>query len=187
MSVTKADLTEVLKIVRGMAWNRGRGWGMEDELFSVGETAIAQKIHLHDPAKSPFSPWATLVAKRAMMDFLRRHDPQGRRGRERAKMGQQTGIFRSKNGKRCFFERVRLVTDECLQFRGSWDRRDDGPDLRPLLEELRPKHKAAVTGKYLDEKTLLEISVEMGLTESRVCQLVHEGLRDLREIYERAS
>ena len=187
MSVTKEQLNDVLRIVRGMAWKRGRGWGMEDELFSVGETAIAQKIHQYDPDKIPFGPWATLTARRAMQDFLRSQDPQGRRGRERVKSGQESGLFKSKNGRRCFFERVRLVSDECLRFRGSCDRRNEGPDLHLLVKELTPKRRDAVIGKFFDEKTLDQIGSELGLTEGRISQLVQEGLRDLRDIYERAS
>ena len=180
------DLRLLLRTVRAMAWNLGRFWGTHDELFSVGETEIARRLSSYDPAKGDFQMWGVCTAKFAMNSFLRGMDPQGKRWRARLDAGQKPGRFRSKNGRLLYFEHRRLVSDSCLQFIGVHDRRDDGPELHPLIARLKPKQQFAVRHRFFEERELTEIASMMGLSKSRACQLVREGLTELRKLYLRA-
>jgi DNA-directed RNA polymerase specialized sigma subunit len=52
-----------------------------DELFSIGECAVAKVLQKFDPSKGSFSAWAFSHAKWAMQDYMRKIDTVSRRQR----------------------------------------------------------------------------------------------------------
>jgi RNA polymerase sigma factor for flagellar operon FliA len=59
--------------------------------------------------------------------------------------------------------------------------------LGGALEELPPRLRHVLDLYYREERTLREIGVLLGVTESRVCQLHGEAIRKLRALYELAE
>lgn len=52
--------------------------------------------------------------------------------------------------------------------------------LHEAITTLPPRTRHAVRGRYLDERPLRDLAVELGVTESRVSQLCSEGVAALR-------
>lgn len=56
--------------------------------------------------------------------------------------------------------------------------------LDQALRCLSQREEYVVRGHYFEEKQELELAIELGVTESRVCQILAESLSKLRPIYE---
>ena len=59
-------------------------------------------------------------------------------------------------------------------------RRELGGVVAMALETLPPKHRQIIALYYRDERTLREIGLVLGVTESRVCQLHSEAMHRIR-------
>jgi RNA polymerase sigma factor for flagellar operon FliA len=60
-------------------------------------------------------------------------------------------------------------------------------ELDDAIDRLSDRHGAVIRGYYLEERKLLDLAVDFGVTESRVCQIRAEGIRALREALVGAS
>lgn len=59
--------------------------------------------------------------------------------------------------------------------------REGGAYLRDAVDMLPDRQRIAVIGHYLDERTMIEIAAELGVTPSRVSQLCRVGLTHLHD------
>lgn len=172
------------ELVEKLAWQICRGRGPSDQLqnlVSVGQVALWQSGQSFDPSQGT-SRWqhSYLRVRGAMVDELRRLDPVGRHGRQKIKKGGELAPWAAAH---------QVPLDEILmnQIPGN-----DNPELDLLSkDELRAvtKHlrklpenlQYVVRRSYLEGALLAEVAVELGVTESRVCQVRSEAVRKIRE------
>jgi RNA polymerase sigma factor (sigma-70 family) len=55
--------------------------------------------------------------------------------------------------------------------------------LERAITKLSYQEQRAIVGTYLEEKNLLDVGAEMGLSESRVCQVRQAAIRKLRTLF----
>lgn len=176
--------TEHRELVERLARQICRGLGPSDQLqnlVSEGQLALWQSGQSFDPSIGT-TRWqhSYLRVRGAMFDELRRWDPVGRHGRQTVKKGGELAPWAATH---------QVPLDEILmnQIPGN-----DNPELDLLSkDELRgvTKHlrrlpenlQYVVRRTYLEGATLAEVAVELGVTESRVCQVRSEAVRKIRE------
>jgi RNA polymerase sigma factor for flagellar operon FliA len=56
--------------------------------------------------------------------------------------------------------------------------------VKAAVAALAPRMRAVVMGSFFEGRRLIDIAAELGVTESRVCQMKHEALAQLRRLLE---
>ena len=59
---------------------------------------------------------------------------------------------------------------------------EDASELWELVDELSPRQRTVVEMSFLEERTLRDIGEALGVTESRVCQIMKRSLEVLRRL-----
>ncbi|MEK7641321.1 MAG: RNA polymerase sigma factor [Patescibacteria group bacterium] len=59
----------------------------------------------------------------------------------------------------------------------------EGGEMIRLLNHLEPKHREAISMRYLDDMDIQEIAAALGETENNVSVRLHRGLEKIRKIY----
>jgi len=78
-----------------------------------------------------------------------------------------------------------VLPDKHISSHDSYMHAEVSYTLSQLLTRLKPKFATIIRKYFFDGKTLKEISKGFDVTESRISQLMHQGLRHLRRIIER--
>jgi len=60
--------------------------------------------------------------------------------------------------------------------------RMDEMQIHVFMQELSPRHRRVIEGYYFEERTQGQIGEELGVTESRICQLLGEAREQLKEM-----
>ncbi|MDO8466620.1 MAG: sigma-70 family RNA polymerase sigma factor [bacterium] len=58
----------------------------------------------------------------------------------------------------------------------------EGGEMIRLLRKLEPKHRQAISMKYIDDLDIKEIAEVLGETENNITVRIHRGLNQIREI-----
>lgn len=162
-----------------------------DELFSVGQTALAQCAQRHDPSRGLFSYYALTRVRGAMQDYLRALDPTPRRVRQEARriqakdprlitpaerrtLGQVCSVFSVDSEPAGFLDRAH-------PFNGVPDIHKRDPELLlPVLITLDPVYQFVVWQTVVHEHTLTEVGGFLDLTAQRAQQIKKRALELLR-------
>lgn len=152
-------LIEITPYLRSLAVRYHRSTSdVEDAVQDILLTVHTIR-YTYDPAR-PFAPWLTAIAKRRIIDRLRR---QGRfRFRELALEAEHETF---------------AAPDANLQER-AWD----GRALRTAVESLPAGQRQAITMLKLQEMSLKEASERSGMSVASLKVATHRALKSLRKI-----
>jgi len=161
--------------------SRGRGGQTElDALISAGKVALWQSSERWDPSVSPdLWKYAHSRVKGAMLDELRQLDQLSRTAREKIKR-DEVGELQWALLKPCDMDNAINVPSHSNPERECHEgiQRDV---IRAQIEKLPPRLQMIVRMHFLEDEFLADIGRQMGITESRVCQLKGEALRLMRD------
>ena len=150
-----------------------RGLVSMDDLRGAGWIGAIQAVDAWDPSRGvPLLAFSRPRIKGAVSDYLRSIDPLGRGARRSVKAGRTNDPFR---------ERV-PGTDLCARDHGFTDavnRVDYALLLRAV--PLSARHLAILREYYQDDIPMAEIGRIHGCNESRVCQMLGEIRRKMRD------
>ncbi|MCW2601854.1 MAG: polymerase, sigma 28 subunit, SigD/FliA/WhiG [Frankiales bacterium] len=150
-----------------------------EEIRSDAMLGIAKAIAAHDPSKGvPLAAYAYLRARGEVMDGIRSRAPVGRYAHAQ---GRTVDDLLPQQRPPISIELLTSTSDvpdphatEALAHV------DDALTAPWLLEQLNPQQRAAVIGYYWRGLTCKQIGVELGVTESRVSQLLKRAAQVLR-------
>ena len=151
-----------------------------DELVSLGALGWVEARTRFDAARGvPFAGFAAQRIRGAILDGLRASDTLSRGERKRAKADHEPTAPR-------IFSDDALVAAAVTPEAGA-----DGEMMQEeLLEELRAalatlpeRDRYIVQRHFIDEVSLKNIGAELGVTESRICQLVSRAVARLRDCF----
>lgn len=156
-----------------------------DELVAQGNLGLVEARRRYDPSRGvPFAGFAAPRIRGAMIDALRHEDPVTRA--ERARLQRDVDATAS----------VQLVDVERAADQTADDQADAEAQLchsalltevRAALGMLRDRERFVLERHFFGEQSLRSIGEELGVTESRVCQLVGAALGRLRQSLKSAA
>lgn len=198
----------VLKVAKKIARRLPRQVEVDD-LVGAGALGLVDAARKFDASRASFESYAELRIRGAILDYLRGLDfmPRSQRARAR-RIDEASRDLTAMNGRapetREVAERTGLTEREVLSGRIvssivsmdqdaldqlSVDGRTPGEplerrELRARLSQaialLPERTRRLLALYYVDEKTLKEIGVAFGVTESRACQLHSQAITKLR-------
>jgi RNA polymerase sigma factor for flagellar operon FliA len=147
-----------------------------DELIALGNMGLVKASTRYDASRGvPFGAFAAPRIRGAMLDGLRQADPLTREERARVKRYEEESpvvlVEFSAAGDQSTGE---LLPDEALAAR------ELRMQVRDALASLSERERYVATRHFFDEQPLKAIGEELGVTESRVCQIVGELVTRLR-------
>lgn len=152
-------LVEITPYLRSLAARHHRNPSdVEDTVQDILLTVHAIR-HTYDPTR-PFAPWLAAIAKRRIVDRLRR---QGRAGAREVALEAEHETF--------------AAPEANLQER-TWDRRA----LREAVASLPAGQRQAVSMLKLQEMSLKEASARSGMSVVALKVATHRALKSLRKI-----
>ena len=160
--------------------------GMDpDEAAGEAAMRLLLAARKFDPEKSNnFKAWATVHIKGAVVDAHRRNDPAGRWQREKEKQGIETTAARRGIPMRIWGDVSDLEKDH--PDRGLFFSRPASQvvhaelaEMLELLEKLPPNQARVMREHHIEGKTLARVGREVGVTESRACQIETEARQSL--------
>ena len=137
-----------------------------DDLMNVAFAAVWKTRERFDPSRSSFQTYAMLRARGAMLDELRKLDHVPRQARRRAKLAG-VELPKVESIEHDFTIILRPDKRTTLPVEGA-AASDFWRGVRRLLE---PRAAEVLERYYRRDYTLKEIGRQLGLSESRVCQL----------------
>lgn len=154
-------------------------WGAldQEDLVQAAVIRLMRARQIFDPSKSKWSTYALNSARGGMLDALRDLDHVPRLERARArKDGRTLRALHSLDGG---FVDVRkeglpILRDTAAERLDFW---------RTIRQRLPGKLGQVVDLYFRENRTLKEIGRIVGLSESRCCQLLAHGLRELRWLW----
>jgi RNA polymerase sigma factor (sigma-70 family) len=146
------------------AGSREAAFDLTAETFAAVVTSLGD----FDPERGSAAAWLFGIAEHKLATSRRR-------GRVEAKARRALGH------RRLILEDEDLARVDELASLGGYER------VQGLLAELPGDQEAAVRARVLDERSYVEIAVELRCSEAVVRQRVHRGLRRLRERMAEAS
>jgi len=132
---------------------------IEDAVQDVLLTVHAVR-HTYDPMR-PFGPWLVAIAKRRIIDGLRR---RGRTAAREMPLDAEHETFAAPETN---------YPEEA----------SEGRALRQALQELPPGQREAIRMVKLEEMSLKEASAASGLSVAALKVAIHRGLKNLRKIF----
>ncbi len=148
-------LSRVASLVRGYVRRRVGDVAWADDVVQECLMAIHRARHTYDPAR-PFAPWMYAIAQNRLIDALRR--------KKRMLLREvQPDASRMEPG-----SRPRQERDLILQ------------DVRKAVAGLPAQQRQVVELLKFQDKSVRDIAVQLGMTESNVKVTAHRGYRALR-------
>ena len=157
-------LEEITPYLRSLAVRLIRDWSDVEDAVQETLLTLHAVRHAYDPMR-PFGPWLVAIAKRRIIDGLRR------RGRSASR---ETSLE---------VEHETFAAPE-TNFQES---ASDGRALRAALEGLPPGQRDAIRMLKLEEMSLKEAAAASGLSIAALKVATHRGLKNLRRIFGRRS
>ncbi len=165
--------------------------GIADDIRSAALEGLVKAARDFDPTRgAPFLGYAHHRITGAVLDFLRAQDHMSRDYRDKAKKGEIEPA-------------PAPVSLDCLMADVGFGDRAPDPNAVDSLDEaergqvvdilesaavqLPARLRTVLRLRYADDRTLGEIGAELGVTESRGCQLLHEAHAALRTIIAKQS
>lgn len=156
-----------------------------DDIYSAGLEGLVRGVDRYDPQHGEPKPYVERRIEGEIRDYLRLRDHLTRHFRDRAKA---TGV---EAWPAPVSLHSPLPSGDAIQ-EVIPDPRAEDPEaeaarrgLVALVERaalaLPPRTRDILRRYYTDEASLVEIAADIDLTESRVCQLVHEAHERIRE------
>lgn len=153
-------LTQIAPYLRSFAARSHRNPSdVEDTVQDILLTVHAIR-HTYDPTR-PFAPWLAAIAKRRIVDRLRR---QGRAGAREVTLGAEHETF---------------AAPEANLHEKAWDHRA----LRQAVASLPTGQRQAVSLLKLQELSLKEASARSGMSVASLKVATHRALKSLRKIF----
>lgn len=158
---------------------RGARGAMDaDDLVQAAVIEVIRAVPRWNPRLSRWISFAMMRAHGAMQDELRRTDQISRRYRFLAKVhGEALPRFLSLQSSHEDDVPREIATSRDASPRWASDAKQVWAHVRRIL---RPREALAIELYYGQDITLREVARRLGISESRTCQLVAKGLRDLR-------
>lgn len=161
-------------------------WRDGQSLRQVGMMAMWKAIESHKPETGvPLGAWINLKVRGGILDELRKQDALSRFHRKMVKAGEMEYpaiVYLDKNHNEN--EEDRNV-HEVLE--GEVERPDDQfikseecGEALVQLKELKGNHRRFIELHFLGNRKMKDIGDESGLTESRVSQVISQGLKILK-------
>lgn len=183
MEVTAVHVAMVRKTVRRIVWKIRRRYLFED-LFSAGLEGLVKAARAFQPTKGvQFQTYAAHRIRGAILDHLRSIDPAGRHARIRARAGDKAKVEWLNNLKVIAgqaAERILLDIPVPPAQETDLDLARLRTEISRAMEELTEKEHYVVRRWFLEGATLATIGDELGVTESRACQLGSAAVSRLR-------
>jgi RNA polymerase sigma factor for flagellar operon FliA len=178
---TRADEAEHLEMVRRIAGALVRHLPShidKDELISLGYMGLVEAHKRWDRSRGvPFGAFAAMRVRGAMLDYLRQLDPVSRDERARLRTSDEHASvtlvdFACAASQACDQDAV----DEELV------KREQRALLFCALGKLNERERLVVKRYFFEEQPLKKVGEELGVTESRVCQIVSQVTARLRQM-----
>ena len=152
-------LRDITPFIRALAARRLRNASdVEDAVQDVLLTIHAIR-HTYDPNR-PFAPWLAAIAKRRIVDHLRRQIRAN---------SQQTALVSSRE---TFSEPNSNLGEVAV----------DATALRSAIEDLPPRQRQAIKLLKLDEMSLKEAATASGVSIAALKVATHRALKRLRKV-----
>lgn len=155
-----------------------------DDLVQVGMIALHDSMGRYvDDGRARFESYASTRVRGAMLDELRRADPLTRKARREERAGGASTHVVS-------FEDLGADDVDVLELLPADESVDPINQLKDLrmrqalvtaIEDLPERDRNVMSMYYEHDMKLREIGAVMGLTESRMCQVLRDILVGLRE------
>lgn len=141
-----------------------------EELEAAGAVGLLEALRRYDPALGP--SWRAFASRRirgAMLDWLREVDPLKRR--------------RGRGGRRPFvrLEALGELADRRVELEAA--HLEARETVEAVLRRLPARDRRMLELRYVEERTLADIAAELGISESRACQLAGRALWRAKEAW----
>lgn len=196
---------EIKHLAQKAAWKQslfGHCLFSYEDMMSVAALAFLEEVPKAWDGTRPLHPLAYTIIKRRLIDYKRTYMNPGREDVERWKRYQaalwETGDSEKAREKLGWsveaVDRVLVAMKSDLSFElsdnisaSSGFEAADIPLLNIMKVVLNKKQYAVVEGYYLLGRTEKSIGVSLGVTESRVSQLLHDALGRLKDYMNKAK
>lgn len=153
-----------------------------DDLVSAAVVGLIEASDRFDEARGvPFAAWAQRRMQGAVLDLLRSEDTLSRNDRRRCREAGNAAAAPVAAPVLVHFDELeeQVASDGSDAF-DACAAAEDAQQLRAALSRLKERDRLVLSLYYEQELTLREIGVVLGVTESRVCQILralHAALR----------
>ena len=173
----------VERTVWGMA-KRWPSWVDRDDARSAGFLGLVDAADHFNPERgTPFKPYAIQRIRGAVRDWQRSEDWATRSSRAKATAGHDIQHIVHMDGVAVF----NVADPHAVDPEESAIRADTARRLRCAVGWLRDRDRTVIEGVYLHGRTLVSLSIEMGVDQSRVWQIRKHALEQLRKMYIQAA
>ena len=169
---------ELVRRIAGALVRRLPGHVELGELVALGNLGLVEAHRRYDARRGvPFHAFAATRIRGAMIDGLRREDPLTRD--ERARLRGDLGGAPSLQLVELDESAEEITPEERID--DAFGRKEELAVLQRALGALPERERRVVTRHFFDEQPLRSVGEELGVTESRACQIVSAALSRLRE------
>ncbi len=147
------------------------------ELVALGNLGLCEARRRYDGRRGvPFAAFAAMRIRGAMLDGLRQEDLVSRSERGRIRAGECSASI----------SQVELDDNDTFSQNEAVDERlarmSEIAELRRMLPQLPERERTVLQRHFFEELPLKVIGEELGVTESRVCQIVSAAVSRLRNL-----
>lgn len=149
-----------------------------DELVALGNLGLVEARRRYDAGRGvPFPAFAALRIRGAMLDGLRHADPLSRETRARVRREEEAAPVALVH-----LDEAAQISEDAPPADELLGRRRLRQALGRALEKLPPRERFVVQKYFFEEQPLKQVGAELGVTESRVCQIVGGVAQRLRAL-----
>jgi RNA polymerase sigma factor FliA len=148
-----------------------------NELIALGALGVVEARRRYDGQRGvPFAAFAAMRIRGAMLDGLRSEDLVSRSERSRIRAGECSASMTEVELQDEMTESQHEAVDERLARLG------EIAELRRMLPKLSEREQLVLQRHFFEELPLKVIGEQLGVTESRVCQIVSAAVSRLRSM-----